>query len=293
MYFTWTPPGGSPGLTFSGSAPDYRLLKGYDGLEAMASVVMTAKSLYLDGEFIIATPWLDDRSITIPLMIISTDGTLPTLQAEVLTLVSALNPKNGIGTLTFYNDAGAAYAINCVNDTGSPAMDTNVRGLTYWQCTLKFKAYDPTWYNPVAGTNPFQTFYNGWSYPRSYPESYGMANTTLGCTNNGNTPTWFTAVVTGPVANPVITNLATGEFLQSSQILSAGDTLTISTKPRACTATYTPSGGSPINAMKTMSLNSTFFLLPSGVTAITYASSLNIQSGSTMTITWNDRWAAI
>ncbi len=92
-----------------------------------------------------------------------------------------------------------------------------------------------------------------------------------------------------PVSNPVITNTTTGEFLQSIQTLNAGDTLTISTKPRACTATYTPAGGSATNAMKTMSLNSTFFLLPPGITNVTYASSLNIQSGSSMELTWNDR----
>jgi hypothetical protein len=293
MYFTWTPSTGSPTLTFSGTAPDYRLLKAYDGLESMASIIMTAKSLYLDGEFIMAAPWLDSRSVTIPLMIISTDGTLRTLQAEVLALVSTLNPKYGPGVLTFYNDSGAAYALNCVNDSGSPVMDTKTKYTNEWQCTLKFKAYDPTFYNPVASINPFQTFYNGWSFPWSYPMSYGMANTTLGCVNHGNTPTWFTAVVTGPVSNPVITNTTTGEFLQSSQTLNAGDTLTISTKPRACTVTYTPAGGSPTNAMKTVSLNSTFFLLPPGITNVTYASSLNIQSGSSMELTWNDRWAAI
>ncbi len=89
MYFTWTPSTGSPTLTFSGTAPDYRLVKAYDGLESMASIIMTAKSLlYLDGEFIISLPVAGQPLVTIPLMIISTDGTLPTLQAEVLTLVS-------------------------------------------------------------------------------------------------------------------------------------------------------------------------------------------------------------
>ena len=173
MYFTWTPSTGSPTLTFSGTAPDYRLLKAYDGLESMASIIMTAKSLYLDGEFIMAAPWLDNRAVTIPLMIISTDGTLPTLQAEVLALVSTLNPKYGPGVLTFYNDSGAAYALNCVNDSSSPVMDTKTKYTNEWQCTLKFKAYDPTFYNPVASINPFQTFYNGWSFPWSYPMSYG------------------------------------------------------------------------------------------------------------------------
>jgi len=91
---------------------------------------------------------------------------------------------------------------------------------------LRFIAHDPTFYDPVPVTVPAAIPANSQlAFPASFPASFG-ASAAFVDVNHHYDGTWLTYPVitlTGPLTAVVIENLTTGEAIQFTHILEAGE----------------------------------------------------------------------
>lgn len=96
--------------------------------------------------------------------------------------------------------------------------------------TLRFTAFDPTWYNPVSATvSIIPSTSDNLVFPFTFPFVFGSgvisSSTTIAYP--GTWPTFPTITIDGPVAGPSITNVTTGEDLVlSSYTVAAGERVT-------------------------------------------------------------------
>jgi hypothetical protein len=112
-------------------------------------------------------------------------------------------------------------------DDGSTRFD--------WQVVLK--ATDPLRYasTPTAAVTTLPTPPGGRSYPRLYPLAWGAnpAGGFVSLTNVGSRPVCPVYTITGPVLNPRIVNVTTGETWAIAHDLQSGEWLTVDTFARS------------------------------------------------------------
>lgn len=125
----------------------------------------------------------------------------------------------------------------------------------------------------------------GLVFPLTFPLAFGAggsSNSTT-VTNAGDTATWPTFVITGPVAGPTITT-ATGRKLQfaSSFEVAAGSTMTVDTFARGVTVDGVSRSGDLIVR--------DWFPLPPGDTRLTFAGSGAYDPAAGLRVRWRDSW---
>lgn len=106
--------------------------------------------------------------------------------------------------------------------------------------TLRFvvplRAADPTLYDPVMQSVVYGVGAGnaGWIYPLAFPRAFGSntVNQTRAIPYAGTWKSFPVVIIKGPVTNPVITNLTTGDKLDlTGTTISAGQTYTIDCRP--------------------------------------------------------------
>jgi hypothetical protein len=100
------------------------------------------------------------------------------------------------------------------------------KAVVEWKCTDP-RVYDATLTS--LSTSMAAISGGGRHYPRTYPKTYGGAITggTILATNAGEVDAPWKATITGPIDNPAIYNVATGQTLGFTGSLAAGETLVI------------------------------------------------------------------
>ena len=106
--------------------------------------------------------------------------------------------------------------------------------------------------------------------------------------NNGDVETWPIWVFTGPGQNPTLTNQTTGEILHLILTLSAGQVLTIDTRPGI--KTITREDGS--NQYGNLDPTSILWSLRPSLTAIT-AAFTSTTSASSVALRFKQRWLGV
>lgn len=156
------------------------------------------------------------------------------------------------------------------------------------------KVKDPTIYGGTLKTASTAASTPGSStgsavYPFTYPVVYGATyyTVTATATNNGTIPTYPQSIdVYGPVTNPVVTNGATGEFLEVVCTLnSPSDHLQIQYAKDYLSVTV-----NGVNNLKNVSTDSTYFKIHPGGNGISLTGS-SISSGSYATVTYYDGYS--
>lgn len=96
---------------------------------------------------------------------------------------------------------------------------------------LQFFATDPRIYDETqsSGSTALATAPGGMTFPATFPISFGIVGTGgyIEAINSGFFPTRPVAIITGPVANPIIENQTAGKTLSFNITLPAGETLTV------------------------------------------------------------------
>lgn len=114
------------------------------------------------------------------------------------------------------------------------SFDSGDKSVWYHKVPVKLIAPDPTWYNPVGTTVPFNVSGTaGFTVPMSVPTSVGTStlNTVQAVVYSGTWDTYPLITVFGPVTDLVITNVTTGDKLDfTGYTLNAGQILTIDTR---------------------------------------------------------------
>jgi hypothetical protein len=146
-------------------------------------------------------------------------------------LLRFLRPSATKMQLKWTLDNGDVRQIDCVVIDGPNFASTEREGFAQ-KLVVQFRAADPTFYDPtqIATTFGVGAGAGAFSYPLSFPVSFGgsTVNQTRTITYDGTWREYPVIVIAGPITNPIISNLTTGDKLDFTGItISAGDSYTI------------------------------------------------------------------
>lgn len=137
---------------------------------------------------------------------------------------------NGVqpGQLKFRMSTGAYRAFDCFLTQGPNFQPRQPNRWDEWalQEVLRFTAFNPVAYDPAVNTQSFM-LPEQLVFPITFPIVFGGLNDTENIAYTGTWLEYPTIELTGPMTNPVITNLATGETIALTYDIPAGVTVTI------------------------------------------------------------------
>lgn len=146
-----------------------------------------------------------------------------------------LKPRTTPIYLRFTYPDGTAFQIDTFYQEGYSLNSADGFGPYGHKLPLSLLAPNPLWYNPEQ-----QVFLygvgagsGGFTFPLSFPVSFGgsTVNQTQTITYDGDYQTSPIIEIYGPITNPVITNLTTGEVLDfTGTTIGAGDYYTVDTR---------------------------------------------------------------
>jgi hypothetical protein len=243
----------------------YILSPKWDGFGELPVEHQRTKAPYQDGETYIDTV-VNTRVPTIEFTILGDD------QQEVFNrrriVARHFNPKLGPGTLKWSQDDGSEYWLDCVPD--SPIFPSgDGRGRTFQAAILQFHAFNPFWYDPSEVQRTMVRFEGGWSFPLSFPISFGQIGTQVTVENEGDVDSPALIYLYGEVVNPVIKNLTTGEEIEIVGTVEDGEILIINTAFGEKGALIL-SDGEYVNVFQYVDPESKFWQLEPGENTLSY-----------------------
>lgn len=150
---------------------------------------------------------------------------------------------------------------------------------------LEFFCPDPLWYSSSLRTQVFSLSEpaSGRGYNRSYDYGYGGATDSgiENLTNAGSRAVWPIAVIEGPVVNPRIENIDTGQTLALSYTLLAGETLELDFQAKTVLLNGT--------ASRYYAKSGEWFKLAPGANNIRFVSG-SYDAGAVLIMSWRDAW---
>ncbi len=146
-------------------------------------------------------------------------------------LLRFLRPSSTKIQMRWTLDNGDVRQIDCVVIDGPNFASTEREGFAQ-KLVVQFRAPDPVFYDPtqIATTFGVGGGTGAFSFPLSFPVSFGgsTVNQTRTITYLGTWREYPVIVIAGPITNPVITNVTTGDKLDFTGItINAGDSYTI------------------------------------------------------------------
>lgn len=271
------------GLTFGGAGSPYQILS-VDGLESLPGIrVQDDNRGFNDGMFT-GRDFLAGRYIS---MIIQTYGDgINSAQVNFNTLQSKLLPQS-TGTTPLYFKLPTANTDQFVNVRVRGLTTTITPEYTYGQITsqLELFAPDPNYYNSNTQTATIVYGINaGRSYDRDYDLDYGggTAYRTTSVNNIGWATTYPTITLNGPITDPTLGNLTTGNQLNFTCNLAAPDVLVVDLYNKLITLNGQPA--------RNLLASGTWFAAQPGNNTF-FVNGTFYQAGVTsVTITWNSAY---
>lgn len=226
---TWTAPSGFT-LDLTDDASGFMVLgDGTRGLRSVEYEMTSAKYAGIDGETVLALRATAGQPTLGVLVYADTEDDF---RDRARWLRWLMRPKAGLGTLTVRNASGEARSLDCYCIAGLEGDESSAMDGSWWALALKFFAPDPWWRGEAQtvtyGLGTPGTFFP--FFPLSLPASTvaGSFSVDLSMADAPSFPLW---TVTGPGSSLVLTNTTTGKVIQVNTTLSAGQSLTIDTRP--------------------------------------------------------------
>jgi hypothetical protein len=267
------------GITFGGSVSPYQILS-VEGLEGLPAVRNQDDNRgYQDGMFS-GRDFLGGRTISITFQTFATSGgnsaqtNFNLIQAKLLPQTSGTTP------LYFILPPSGEQFVNARVRALNTSVDPNY---TYGMITsqVQFFCPDPNYYDSTQQTaSMVVSDPPGRTYNRIYNLVYGSGSyaTTTNITNNGWATTYPTITLTGPITNPTLGNVTTGEYLLLSGTFANTDTLVIDLYNKLITL----NGVSARNLLST----GTWFAAPAGTSQYYLTGSFTTSGLTAATVTW-------
>lgn len=268
------------GLTF-GSSTDIDVIR-VAGLGGPAIASNDATRPQVDGLF----PGVDlarGRTISFELEPLAADDAA--LDALLASIRKATNPRRtGELPLTMQLQGQTPRRINCRCRRREIPWD-----LTYLYRVptvfLDFFATDPRIYDDTAsnGSTAITVPGTGLAFNATPPFSFGGATSggQIPVSNAGDFAAPWTATITGPVTDPRLDLLSTGQRLSLVGTVASGDTLTLDSQARSIILNGTASRYSMLQA------GSQWFDLPVGSDTVTFGATSGTGS---LSLTWRSAW---
>lgn len=233
-----------------------------------------------DGE-IPGNDYLSARTLVFNLILLGTSAVSTETLAQAL--AAAWRPKQTIQTLNL-EMTGQQYVLY-----GRPRGCSIVYDRSLLSAVAKarcvFKATDPYFYDYTSSVNTLALAGAtgvGMTFNATFNLGFGGASSggITNVTNNGTVPTQWVASISGPLVDPRLENVSTGEILRFTGNLASGDVLTID----SATHTILVNGTS---ALSWLQAGSSWFTLASGTNQIRLAAISGSGSG---TISFRSAW---
>ena len=203
----------------------YRWLR-VDDMGAGAAPQQVVSSPFQDGTSAVGDAYFEPRVVKVDLAIIS-----ESISADIRSLNNILNPKVGIGSLTYEVD-GAVRVLNKVKTRVLPSLpDGRSKGKTYQMTSIIFEAFDPLYTDPAYTSVQLATRANYFEFPIDITDGFEFDELEAGgvtITNTGDVPAPLLALFEGPLTAPlVLTKEETGEKITLALNILADERLEI------------------------------------------------------------------
>jgi len=199
-----------------------------DDLGGLEADFMTSASPFQDGVTSVGDAYFTAKAIKVKFAVVSSE-----LDAAMRSLNSILNPKLGLGKLT-YQRGGKSYVLGKVKTRTMPSLPgAPSRGISYQITSAVFEAFDPYYTDEDYLEASVSTGENCLEFPVNIFDSFvfDYTNTTgILVTNGGDVECPVTIILDGPKNSPLtVENLDTGEKIVLAMSLLATERLTITT----------------------------------------------------------------
>ena len=236
------------------------LLESVEGRGGVEADVQMQTAPYQDGATYIDT-LLTTRPLTLNVSLVAESR--DELNALRHTVSAIFNPKIGKGTLV-YKNGETERSIQVVVD-GSPAFPAgDAKGKWYQKTSINLIAPDPYWQDIFVENYKLEDFVSNFKFPFHFPVRFATRGDSKLLINKGDVPTPIRVEFRGPVNNPRITNLTTGEFIKVNREIPVGYKLILDTSFGNKRVEITGPDGTVQNAFHYIDLASTFFNLDVG-----------------------------
>lgn len=272
------------GFVFGGAGSPFQITQ-VEGLESLPALrVQDANRGYLDGMYS-GRDFLGGRTITIKMLILSGNGL--TAFQNFNNLQTNLTPQQtGTTPLQFQlSPAGGLQYVNARVRSRKSIVDPEYT-YGYIKADYEFFCPDPRYYDNTTQTASMT--YSaplGRTYNRTYNLTYGGGSNTsqITVTNSGWTSTYPTITIYGPVINPTVGNLTTGQSLNFNYSMSQSDIIAIDLQYRTILL-----NGSP--ARNLLLGSSSWFAAQSGANQFYFVGSGTTYGVTNATVQWNNAY---
>jgi hypothetical protein len=270
------------GLSFGGAGSAYQILS-VEGLEGLPGIRNQDDNRgYADGMFS-GRDFLAGRTVGIIFQTFGAGATsaqtnFNTIQAKLLPQTSGTTP------LYFILPPSGEQLVNARVRALRTSVDPNY---TYGMITsqVEFFCPDPNYYDSTLQSASLSvSAAPGRTYDRTYNLVYGFGSyTTLtNVVNAGWATTYPTITITGPITNPTLGNVTTGQYLNLSGTITNTDTLVIDLYNKLITL----NGVSARNLLST----GTWFDAPPGTSQYYLTGSTTTAGVTAATVTWRNAY---
>lgn len=265
--------------TFGGAGSPYQILE-VNGLEGLPGIRNQDDNRgYADGMFT-GRDFLAGRTITITFLTLASTGA--SAQANFNTIQRALLPQTS-GTTPLYFLLSNAESTQVINARVRALRTTVTPEYTYGYIVsqVEFFCPDPNYYNENVQT--LTLTYSpplGRTYNRVYNLVYGGGTASLQGTvnNSGWATTYPTITINGPVIDPEVGNVTTGNTLYMTGIYSSADTIVVDLYNKLITVNG--------NAARNILISGTWFGALPGNNTFSFFGTGTLDNVTSATITW-------
>ena len=215
------------GLYDTATQPEIGLLN-MRGAGMPAIIINTSDSPFRDGKLPPDEAVLGERFLTADLELYGEDqgsGAWARLQELRNAIAGALNPRNGLGLVTFVPDA-AAYVIEAFHSGGMPLDDQFIE--RFQRTSPIFQCPDPAWRLATKDVERLSVMAGGLDVGVDVPvDLAAVSGNTATIVNTGadRLPSRPLVRIKGHVQNPVIWNTTTGKVVALLTTVEAGEVL--------------------------------------------------------------------
>jgi hypothetical protein len=268
------------GQTFGGAGSPYQILN-VDGLESLPGIRSQDDNRgYADGMFS-GRDFLAGRTISIIFNTFGADGN--SAQTNYNTIQRILLPQTSGTTPLYFKFPNSPTSEQFVNARVRALRTTVDPNYTYGYITsqVEFFCPDPNYYDNNLQTSVMSiTAALGRTYNKTFNYTYGGGSSTITTTisNIGWGTAYPTITITGPITNPIVGDLTSGNTLNFTGSYTALDTLEIDLYNQLITL-----NGSPA---RNLLISGTWFDAPPGNSLYFFTGSSTSAGTTQATVSW-------
>lgn len=272
------------GFVFGGGSSVYQVTS-VEGLESLPGIRNQDDNRgYFDGMFS-GRDFLGGRTIVVNLLVLGGNGS--SAQSNFNLLQQALLPQQS-GTTVLQFQMSSSDGLQFVNArvrARATSIDPNYT-YGYIVSQVTFFCPDPNYYdNALQSQTMTYSPVAGRTYNRIYPLIYGGGSQTqtVNVNNSGWATTYPVITINGPVTNPIIGNLTSGQSLNFNYTMLTGDKIVIDTLNRTVLLNGAP-------ARNLLLGSSQWFAANPGTSQYYFSGSVTTYGVTNATVQWNNAY---